>query len=71
MTESGLVQSGTIVKGVGGSYEIHLSEEAVVLAKPRGIFRKDKITPTIGDHVEVEPSGDPDTPYMILSLIHI
>lgn len=69
MTESGLVQSGTIVKGVGGSYEIHLSEEAVVLAKPRGIFRKDKITPTIGDHVEVEPSGDPDTPYMICRIL--
>ncbi|MEI8198697.1 MAG: ribosome small subunit-dependent GTPase A [Eubacteriales bacterium] len=69
MTESVPVQSGTIVKGVGGSYEIHLSGEAVVLAKPRGIFRKDKITPTIGDHVEVEPSGDPDTPYMICRIL--
>lgn len=69
MTESGLIQSGTIVKGVGGSYEIHLKGEEVVLAKPRGIFRKDKITPTIGDHVEVEPSGDPDTPFMICTIL--
>lgn len=69
MTESVIVKSGTIVKGVGGSYEIHLAGEEIVLAKPRGIFRKDKITPTVGDHVEVEPSGDPDTPYMIKTIL--
>jgi len=69
MTEPVRVQSGTIVKGVGGSYEIHLSGEGIVSAKPRGIFRKDKITPTIGDHVEVEPSGDPDAPYMICRIL--
>ena len=69
MTEPGRIQSGTIVKGVGGSYEIHISGEGTVLAKPRGIFRKDKITPTVGDHVEIEPSGDPDAPYMICSIL--
>lgn len=69
MTESGLVQTGTIVKGIGGAYEIHLSRESVVLAKPRGIFRKEKITPTIGDHVEIEPSGDPDNPYTICKIL--
>lgn len=69
MTEAGIVLTGTIVKGVGGSYEIHLSGNHVVLAKPRGIFRKEKITPTVGDHVEIEPSGDPDTPYMICSIL--
>ena len=69
MTEPVKVQAGTIVKGVGGSYEIHLLGEGIVLAKPRGIFRKDKITPTIGDHVEIEPSGDPDAPFMICRIL--
>lgn len=70
MTGSGTaVRSGTIVKGVAGSYEIHIFDDGIVLAKPRGIFRKDKITPTVGDHVEIEPSGDPDTPYMICSIL--
>jgi len=57
--------TGTIVKGVGGSYEIHLTEAGTVTAKPRGIFRKEKTTPTVGDHVDVELSGDPDIPYVI------
>ena len=60
--------TGTIVKGVGGSYEIHLTEAGTVTAKPRGIFRKEKTTPAVGDHVEVELSGDPDIPYVITAI---
>ena len=60
--------TGTIVKGVGGSYEIHLTEAGTVTAKPRGIFRKERTTPTIGDHVDVELSGDPDIPYVITAI---
>lgn len=56
------------MKGVGGSYEIHLTEAGTVTAKPRGIFRKEKMTPTIGDHVDVEQSGDPDIPYVITAI---
>ena len=39
-----------------------------MLAKPRGIFRKSKITPTVGDFCDIEPSGDPDIPYTIVSI---
>lgn len=60
--------TGTIVKGVGGSYEIHLTDAETVTAKPRGIFRKEKTTPTVGDHVDVELSGDPDIPYVITAI---
>jgi len=63
------MKTGTIVKGVGGSYEIHIKDDGTVLAKPRGIFRKNKITPTVGDHVEVEISGDPDIPYVIDTIL--
>jgi len=63
------VKTGTIVKGVGGAYEIHLTSKETVLAKPRGIFRKEGVTPTVGDHVELQPSGDPDNPYVITRIL--
>ena len=69
MTELDNKLYGTIVKGVAGSYEIHTSGNGIVLAKPRGILRKIKITPTVGDRVEVELSGDPDFPYVINSIL--
>jgi len=54
--------------GVGGEYTIHLSDGQDVLAKPRGIFRKMKVIPTAGDYCEIEPSGDPDIPYTIVTI---
>ena len=56
------------MKGVGGEYTIHLSDGQDVLAKPRGIFRKMKVIPTVGDYCEIEPSGDPDIPYTIVTI---
>jgi len=56
------------MKGVGGEYTIHLSDGQDVLAKPRGIFRKMKVIPTAGDYCEIEPSGDPDIPYTIVTI---
>ena len=56
---------GRITKGVGGAYTIMLSGGEFVLAKPRGIFRNRKMTPTVGDFCTVGPSGDPDIPYTI------
>lgn len=62
------ILSGIIVKGVGGLYTVRLDEGEIIRAKPRGIFRKRKITPTIGDRVQCEKSGDPDIPYVITSV---
>ncbi|MBO4474342.1 MAG: ribosome small subunit-dependent GTPase A [Clostridiales bacterium] len=67
-TGSERTKSGRIMKGVGGEYTIHLPDGACVLAKPRGIFRKRKVIPTVGDYCEIEPSGDPDIPYTIVSI---
>ncbi|MEE3352192.1 MAG: ribosome small subunit-dependent GTPase A [Saccharofermentanaceae bacterium] len=61
-------KKGRIMKGVGGEYTILLDEGASVLAKPRGIFRNKKVIPTVGDYCEVEPSGDPDIPFVIVSI---
>jgi ribosome biogenesis GTPase len=43
---------GKIIKGVGGLYTI-ASREGVFLSRPRGIFRKNKISPLVGDNVEI------------------
>ncbi len=45
--------TGTIIKGIGGLYYVE-ADGAVYECKARGIFRKQKITPAIGDRVEIE-----------------
>ncbi|NLT12062.1 MAG: ribosome small subunit-dependent GTPase A [Clostridiaceae bacterium] len=56
---------GLIIKGVGGLYTVRRGDGICVKAKPRGIFRKKRIIPTVGDYVYVEPTTDPDVPYAI------
>ena len=41
---------GYIIKGIGGFYYVK-TPEGVIECKPRGIFRKQKITPVAGDEV--------------------
>ncbi|MCI9085473.1 MAG: ribosome small subunit-dependent GTPase A [Clostridia bacterium] len=48
---------GTIIKGIGGFYYVKASDN-VYECKARGLFRKKRITPTIGDVVEIETSGE-------------
>lgn len=64
-----ITHSGTIVKGVGGLYTIRTSDGTFVLATPRGILRRKKIIPTVGDRVEIEDSGDPDVPFIISDVL--
>ena len=59
---------GRITKGVGGEYTILLDDGNNVLAKPRGVLRKQKVVPTVGDFCTIEPSGDPDIPFTIVSI---
>lgn len=44
---------GKIIKGIAGFYYVHTAE-GLVECKARGIFRKDKIKPLVGDNVEIE-----------------
>lgn len=48
---------GTIIKGIGGFYYVKASRN-VYECKARGLFRKKRITPMIGDRVEIETNGD-------------
>lgn len=44
---------GLIIKGIGGFYYVR-TEDGVIEAKGRGIFRKDGITLAVGDNVDVD-----------------
>ncbi len=46
------MENGLIVKGIGGFYYVEAAD-TVYECKARGIFRKDKITPVVGDHVAI------------------
>lgn len=45
---------GKIVKGIAGFYYIHVAESGVYECKAKGVFRREKIRPLVGDNVEIE-----------------
>lgn len=45
---------GKIMKGIAGFYYVGVAESGVYECKAKGIFRKDKIKPFVGDDVEIE-----------------
>lgn len=45
---------GKIVKGIAGFYYIHVVESGIYECKAKGIFRKEKIKPLVGDNVVIE-----------------
>lgn len=48
---------GKITKGVGGLYTVTTNENVSFNCKARGLFRKEKLTPCVGDNVVVSDSG--------------
>lgn len=50
-------KQGLLISGVGGNYDVALDEGEIVRVKARGVFRKEKITPLIGDKVMVSEEG--------------
>ena len=45
---------GKIMKGIAGFYYVGVVESGVYECKAKGIFRKDKIKPLVGDDVDIE-----------------
>jgi len=45
---------GKIVKGIAGFYYVHTAETGTYECKAKGIFRKEKIKPLVGDNVTFE-----------------
>ena len=65
-----MTTAGRITRGVGGQYWIALENGQTGIASARGIFRKDGgLTPTAGDLVTCEPSGDPGNPWRIVEIL--
>lgn len=48
-----MIITGRIIKGIGGLYYV-AEENNIYECSARGIFRKNKITPTVGDFVEIK-----------------
>lgn len=45
---------GKIIKGIAGFYYVHTEEAGVFECRAKGIFRKDKVKPLVGDDVEID-----------------
>ena len=45
---------GKIVKGIAGFYYVRIVESGIYECKAKGIFRKEKCKPLVGDVVEIE-----------------
>ena len=45
--------NGIITKGIGGFYYVKAADNTIYECKARGIFRKEKVKPYIGDKVEI------------------
>lgn len=51
---------GKIIKGIAGFYYVHSPEDNYIYeCKPKGIFRKQKIKPLVGDDVEISTDDVP------------
>ena len=44
---------GKIIRGIAGFYYIHVPEIGILECKAKGIFRKNKLKPLVGDFVEI------------------
>lgn len=45
---------GKIIKGIAGFYYVYVVESGVYECKAKGVFRKEKIKPLVGDNVRIE-----------------
>ena len=53
------MQKGQITKALSGFYYVTDRSNTIYQTRARGVFRKQKITPLVGDYVEFE-SGNQD-----------
>ena len=53
---------GKIIKGIAGFYYVDVAESGVYECKAKGIFRKEKKKPLVGDNVEIEVLDEKERP---------
>ena len=49
---------GKIIKGIAGFYYVHVVDSGLYECKAKGVFRKEKIKPLVGDYVEIDVLDD-------------
>ena len=57
-------KTGIILKGIGGFYTV-MADGVSYTCKARGLFRKQHITPTVGDKVEFGINADGENGYLL------
>lgn len=60
---------GKIIKGIAGFYYVHVPGGTIYECKAKGIFRKEKIKPLVGDDVEIEVTHTADCEGNILRIL--
>ena len=60
---------GKILKGIAGFYYVYVGEPGTYACKAKGIFRKDKIKPLVGDDVIIEVTHEGDKEGNIVEIL--
>ncbi|SFB04397.1 ribosome biogenesis GTPase [Acetitomaculum ruminis DSM 5522] len=51
---SSLTMGGRIIKAISGFYYVYVAGAGIITCRAKGVFRKNKITPLVGDQVKIE-----------------
>ncbi len=60
---------GKIMKGIAGFYYVNVVESGIYACKAKGIFRKQKIKPLVGDNVRIEITHEGDREGNIIEIL--
>ena len=60
---------GKIIKGIAGFYYVHVVESGLYECKAKGIFRKEKMKPLVGDVVEIDILDEIEKKVIITEII--
>ena len=60
---------GKIIKGIAGFYYVHVVESGLYECKAKGVFRKEKIKPLVGDYVEIDILDDVEKKGNIIEIL--
>ena len=60
---------GKIIKGIAGFYYVHVVEFGVYECKAKGVFRKEKIKPLVGDNVEIESIDESERKGIVVMIL--
>ncbi len=64
LNDEKLITDGIITKGIGGFYYVK-TEFGVFESRARGVFREEKLTPIVGDKVQIRVSNEDETGYIL------